>query len=102
MLDWRSQFTGLLVPLLCGGLVGGTVSMPQSSCLTSPPISSETSWEREAESSYLIRGYLAVDKEDLFYSIEVMEKLWSYFVEEAESFTPEEVAVIDKEFWNLG
>ncbi len=103
MVDWRSQFSGWLVaaPLLCGGLVGGVASSPQSTCLSLPLIS-ETSGERGEEPSFLVRGYLAVDKGDLLYSMEIMEKLWTYFVDEAESFSPEEAAVIDKEFWNLG
>ncbi|MEW6349012.1 MAG: hypothetical protein AB1646_08100 [Thermodesulfobacteriota bacterium] len=103
MAAWPSRFSGVFVaaPLLCGGLVGGTTSEPQSSCLTLA-LTSETSGGREELPSFLVRGYLAVDKGDLLYSIERMERLWTYFVDEAESFTPEEAAVIDKEFWTLG
>jgi len=104
MVDWRSQFARMLVsaPLLCSGFVGGIASMPEGSCLTSALISPATSRESEAEPSFLIRDYFATDKGDLVYSMRVMERLWTYFVDEAESFSPQEVAVIDKEFWNLG
>jgi len=103
MSDLRTQITGLLVaaPLLCGGLVEGIISTPQSSCLTSPLTSAAISSERDAQ-SYLVRDYRSIDDDDLLYSMQVMEKLWTYFVDKAESFTPEEMAVIDKEFWNLG
>jgi len=103
MVDWRTQLKGLLMsaPFLWGSLVGGIPYSPHSSCLASPIISG-SSVERENEQSCLIRGYSAFDKEDLRYSVEIMEKLWNYFVEKAESFSAEEVAVIDKEFWNLG
>jgi hypothetical protein len=43
-----------------------------------------------------------VPHEDLIYSMQVVERLWKYFVDEGQQFTPEQAAVIDKEFWNLG
>jgi hypothetical protein len=100
--EWQSQVTGwLLTTLLCGGFVGGTTSTPQSSCLVSS-LTSEASRRGEFESSHLARGYSAVEKGDLLYCMEVMDKLWRYFIDEAESFTPEEMAMMDREFRNLG
>jgi len=52
--------------------------------------------------SVLVRGYQVSAEKNLLYSMKVVERLWDYFVNEAEGFSPEQVEVIDKEFWNLG
>jgi len=73
----------------------------EDSCVISGSFQTEISYATDAE-SIPIRGYGMTDTGDLLYSVDVIDKLWHYFTNKAESFTPEEVAVIDKEFWNLG
>jgi hypothetical protein len=102
-MSFGDQLKELLVsaPLLCTGFIGGLMSMPGSSCLASwsaaPPPE-----QRQADASYLARSYFVSQTADLSQSIDIVKRLWTYFVEEAETFTEKEMAVIDKEFWNLG
>jgi hypothetical protein len=49
----------------------------------------------------LVRGYRTIPGENPLY-LKVVEKLWKHFVDEAEHFSPDQIEVIEKEFWNLG
>ncbi len=101
--DLRSQICCLIAaPLLCSGLVGGATSMTGSSFLASASAGPQAAQARGEEPSVLARGYEMVGSADLQYSVAVVEKLLKHFLEKAETFSPDELEVIEKEFWNLG
>lgn len=96
-------FLGLLMtaPLVCSSVLTGIPQTYGGSCLTTAAMS-EASWEREMQGSCLVGGYRSGSDEDLLFSLETVERWRSYFIDEAQSFTREEAAIIDKEFWDLG
>ncbi|MEI8183852.1 MAG: hypothetical protein WCG29_14235 [Desulfomonile sp.] len=90
-------------PLLYAGLIGGQPSVLEGSCVA--PLTKGSvpyTMEYKTSSSVLARGYEIIAEANLLYSMKVVEKLWNYFVNEAAHFSPEQIDVIDKEFWNLG
>lgn len=105
MTDIQTQIRWLLctMPMLYG-LIGGQLPPIDSSCIPSTLMERPTPLTREYETdpTVLARGYRMVPHEDLKYSMQLLERLWKYFVDEGEHFSPEQAEVIDKEFWNLG
>lgn len=47
-------------------------------------------------------AYLKAPDEDVILTRHLTEKFYKYFTENQESFTREEMEIMDKEFWNLG
>jgi len=105
MSDIQTQIHRLLctMPVLYG-LIGAPLPAIESSYIASALVEGPAPLTREYETdpTVLARGYQMVPHEDLIYSMQVVERLWKYFVDEGQQFTPEQAAVIDKEFWNLG
>jgi hypothetical protein len=90
-------------PLLYAGLFGGQTLGTEGSCVAAAFDESTAAYvtEHGVDPSVLVRGYQLIAEKEL-YSMRVAERLWEYFLNEAEYFSPEQVEVIDREFWNLG